>query len=639
MRFFTNKLQVQATNPNRGLLAHWAWAIPILFVVAALSMRQIDLYPPTADEFYSMYNVGWLVGGPYTPFDVIESLYNTSPNHVPGYFIILNAWGITGYSIASARILGIFFGLLNLAMCFRLARDFAGPVTGLFAVILIASNAYYNYYLAHARMYTLLMLLGGFILWLYFRILFQWRPVRRRDFLALGVAVFLFLHAHALSPAFMLVLAAFHLTFAARDRKWNHLALTVVMAALLSIPAYLVVVLRGIPLSQRDWDSYATSSWETIAAWLELATNGQPLLVAIPVLALALAIRHKLPRLARLEAILMLVFIHFVVLAVLSGISNYVNAGNIRYILPTFLLFALLMAIGIQALYRHRRFLSLLVILWPIAGIYFQLGADWKQFLAGRAHSFLNPPWQVISRMASDTKPNPLIIGYQIPTRLVDHVNRISLSQRQHYFDRAGLVTRFSPDPHDFNLTIRYNSLVSPRIWIMYRSSLTATDSIAEIESAITNYDYELCATRQAGVDTVILDYAWSILDCAEPDSQLDAHTALHEIQFFGSEVSSNGAKLNFVDRWSSTVDFVHEDYRMSYQLISPDWDNVAQVDIPLVHEAKLRQFAIDIGNIAPGNYRLMAILYNIHTGDRLAWNSRGADAQEVLLLTEVDIE
>lgn len=143
----------------------------------------------------------------------------------------------------------------------------------------------------------------------------------------------------------------------------------------------------------------------------------------------------------------------------------------------------------------------------------------------------------------------------------------------------------------------------------------------------------------QAGVDTVILDYAWAVLDCAELDSQLEARTALHEIHFFGAEVSANGSTLNFVDSWSATVDFAHEDYMMSFQLISAGWDNVAQVDLPLVHEGMPRQFSIDIGNVTPGNYRLMVIVYDKHTGRRLAWNDSGADPPELLPLADVVLE
>ncbi len=628
------------THARRGdLFTHWVWPIPILLVVASLSIREINLYPPTPDEFYSMYNSGWLVGGPFTPLDVIESLYNQSPNHVPGYFILLSVWGnLTFYDIASARLLGIFCGLLSIAVCFRLARDFAGPLAGMFSIIIISSNSFYSYYIPHARMYSLMLLLAGVVLWLYFRIMFQLRPARRRDYIALGSAVFLFMSVHVFSGVFLLVLAVFQLAFVTRDRRWYQLALTVAAAVLLAAPYYLIVVARGIPLSQSDWAKEATSAWDVIAAWLELASNGQPLLVAISVAGLALAAKERLPR---LDALVALVFIHLVVLGLLSETTRFTTTTNLRFLLPAFLIFLLLMAAGLRALYHYRRFLGISVMLWPVAGIFFQLGVDWELFLAGRVDSFLNPPWQVIARMASESEPNPLIIGYRISisSYWLDFPSRLNYSQRQHYFDRTGLSVYFSADAHDFNLTVRNNALVSPRIWVLSRSSITETEEIQEVDSAVANYNYELCGTIQAGVDAVILDYAWTVLDCAEPDSQLEARTALHEIHFFGANVSTNGSTLTFVDSWSATVDFAHEDYLMSFQLISADWDNVAQVDLPLVHEGILRQFSIDIGNVAPGNYRLMAIVYNKRTGSRLAWNDSGADPPELLPLADVVLE
>ena len=635
MNIFRYSLPDRASISERDVLAHWVWVVPILLVVAALGLRQIDLYPPTPDEFYSMHNAGWLVGGPFTPLDVIESLYNISPNHVPGYFILLSLWGnFTSYDIASARLLGIFSGLLSLAVFFRLARDFAGPAIGFFAVIIIASNAYYNFFIPHARMYSLMMLLGGLVLWLYLRIVFQLRNAQRRDYFALGAAIFVFLHVHSFSVAFLLVLAAFHLGFVAREQRWYRLSLTVLAASLLAGPAYLVVVTRGISLSLRDWGAAASSSWDNIATWLELATNGQPLLVMISVVGLLLAVQDKLPRLKTMCA---LVFIHFVVMSLLSDLTQYLITTNMRYLLPAFLIFALLMAAGIQAFYRyHWLLVGLLIMLWPIAGILFQLDASWNQFLAGRVFSFSQPPWQVIASMASDTESNPMIIGYGISDDLLEWSSRIDYSQRQHYFDNNGLGTNFSADPHEFKLAVRFNELNSPRIWVLYRHALIAEAEIQVDDSAISFYDYELCGMDQAGVDTVILDYAWSILDCSNPEKQLEARTAFHEFQFYGARVSADRSNLSFVDSWSSTGDIAHEEYRMSFQLISADWENVAQVDLPLVHEGMPRRFSIDITGVAPGTYRLMAIFYNIHSGERADWLDNETAPRTMLALQEV---
>ena len=155
-------MQVRAKNParrNRGdILACWVWVLPVLLAVAALSMRQIDLYPPTTDEFFSMFNSGWVINHPYSPTEVIQSLQDNSPNHTPGYFLLLSAWGnLTTFDVAIARVLTIFCALLALSIAYRLVRDFVAPVAGLFAVIIVASNAFYNFYIPHSRMYPLLL--------------------------------------------------------------------------------------------------------------------------------------------------------------------------------------------------------------------------------------------------------------------------------------------------------------------------------------------------------------------------------------------------------------------------------------------------------------------------------------------------
>ena len=76
----------------------------------------------------------------------------------------------------------------------------------------------------------------------------------------------------------------------------------------------------------------------------------------------------------------------------------------------------------------------------------------------------------------------------------------------------------------------------------------------------------------------------------------------------------------------------------MSYQLITSDWNNVAQLDLPLVHEGKLRLFSIDIANVPAGTYRLMAILYDKDSGERQDWLNSAGGLSNMLTLTEIVI-
>ena len=268
-------------NVKRDILSHWLWALPILLIVAALALRQIDLYPSTPDEFYSMYNTGWLVNGPYSPIDVMQSLQQYSPNHTPGYFILLSIWGnLIGYDLALGRILTIFFGLLSLAMGYRLARDFVAPAAGLFMLIVISSNTFYNFYYAHVRFYPLLVFISGIILWLYWRIMFRAKPPKTLDYFALFAAVFALENTHLFCATFLAALGIYHLLFAQKSRRWLAVTATVIAAVVLFLPAP-VNMMDGITRAIQKTPIQLASGMSLLDTLIRLLLNDQPALLII----------------------------------------------------------------------------------------------------------------------------------------------------------------------------------------------------------------------------------------------------------------------------------------------------------------------------------------------------------------------
>ena len=104
-----------------------------------------------------MYDSGWIVNVPYSLLDVADSIKRNAPANGLGYYFLLNLWGrLTTYDVALGRALGILCGLLSLSMVYRLGRDFVAPMAGLFGLVIVASNAFYNLYVPYVRMYSLL---------------------------------------------------------------------------------------------------------------------------------------------------------------------------------------------------------------------------------------------------------------------------------------------------------------------------------------------------------------------------------------------------------------------------------------------------------------------------------------------------
>ena len=625
-----------STEAQRSVLNHWVVALLVLLAVAALSMRQINLYPPTADEFYSMFNSGWLVNSPYSPLDVIESLHNFSPNHTPGYFVLLSIWGnLVSYDLAVGRVLGVFYGLLSIAVTYRLARDFVAPAAAIIAILILASNAFSNFYIAHVRMYMLLLLMAGVGLWLYLRLTEKVSVIKRSDYLAMGLAVFFFLSVHAFGAVFLLTLAIYHLLFVPRGRRWLALVITGAAASLCAAPWYVSVATRGISHSLSDWSAESSSSWDTLSTWLTLLTNGEPLLLALSIAGLALAVRNRrrLPR-----SIVLLVIIQTLLVGVLNVNGQYIATTNLRYLLPGFLLYALLMSAGLYYLYSARRLLGILAALWLIAGISFQAATAWKPYIAGRSHAFRDPPWQVIEGMAANRQPRPLVIKYQTSSGLLEFGVRIPYTQKQHYFDRQELELMSFDSPRLLESFVNNNAIVQPRIWILYNRNTLITDEIGGFNMSMLHLEYDFCKTTPLGTSWTLLAYSWKLLECDDIEHTPKSRNGLIDHHFYTAELRDEGSELYFAEAWYALADFPRDNFAMSYQLISADWDNVAQLDLPFVHEGRMHRFYIDISDVSPGAYRLMAIVYDKRTGERVNWIDNSGDMPQLLNLKEIVI-
>ncbi|MCY3781587.1 MAG: glycosyltransferase family 39 protein [Chloroflexi bacterium] len=626
-----------AAEQQRDFLSHWSIVLPILLLAAALSLRQIDLYPPTTDEFYSLYSSGWVVNSPFSPLDVIESLRQFGPDHVPGYFLLLSAWGnLVSYDLAIGRVLSIFCGLLSIAMIYRLARDFVAPAAASFAIIILASNAFYNYYYAHVRMYSLFVLMAGVVIWLYLRILETDKAPSRKDCLALGAAGLFSLSIHLFSIVFLLPIAIFHLLFAPRGPRWLAITLTGAGVFLLSAPWLVTIIANGLNASADEMAAYANGNWEILYNCLMLIGSGNLLLLAVSFAGIALAVNtgHLVPK-----SILMLVALQVLAIGIFhTAMPDIIGSTTgYRFLLPAFLPSALLMGAGIYYLYRYRRIFGILAVFWLVAGINFQSTAHWRQFIGGLDKAFSLPPWQVIARLAAEERPSPpLLIAINTPLESFSYNRRIPYSQRMHYFAPRGIELLSITDLPDLALHAANRAIDQRSIWILHEHRSLLPEDFDYVRSNMNRLDYDLCETIHVGASWSILAFYWDILECGDIEPASESRNAFINLQFYNARLSANGSRLYFVDSWSAAAQFSRDNFGLSYQLITTDWGNVAQLDLPLVHEGALRRFFINVDGVPPGSYRLMIILYDKQTGERIHWIDNPGDLPSMMELTEV---
>lgn len=622
---------------SKDIFGHWLWAVPILLIVAALAIRQVELYPPTQDEFYSMHNAGWLVNSSYSPIEIMQSLQQHSPDHIPGYFILLSIWGnLTAYDIVLGRIFTIFTGLLSLAMAYRLARDFVAPVAGLLMLIVVSSNVFYNYYIPFTRFYPLVVFITGIVLWLYLRIMFRVKSPKALDYFALFATVFALENIHLFCATFLAALGIYHLLFAPKNRRWLGISTAVVTAVAMFLPILIGMASR-IERAIQIKSSKPIDGMTALDAWFTVMLNDQPGLLIAVIAGLLLGFWHK-----RISAAsyLLLSIIFLLILTLTAEFSGFIRLVEMRYHLVNMLPFALAVTAGLYGLYSFRRWLGLFVLLWLVAGLYFHSGADWLQYIAGRQPwSPPLPPWQVISRLASRAAAEPVIVGYRLSRKGLELPTRRNYPQKNHYFDRHHIELKLFYTAEAFDNYTRQHTLVLPSVWVVYQTSSThALEEIDDRQMTLDNLNYQLCDTLNVAVDTVILQYTWGTLDCQAPQLKASYQNDMIDYQFYGAALDTAHSKLHFNDRWTARRDDAPSNYKMSYQLITSDWNNVAQLDLPLVHEGQLRLFSIDIGSVSAGTYRLMAILYDKGSGERQDWSNSTGDLSNMLTLTEIVI-
>ena len=81
--------------------------------------------------------------------------------HPPGYYLLLHGWArLAGLSEFSAAFLSLLFGVLLVALAYRLGRAVFGVRAGLLAALLVALSPFNLWYSQEVRMYTLGAVLG-----------------------------------------------------------------------------------------------------------------------------------------------------------------------------------------------------------------------------------------------------------------------------------------------------------------------------------------------------------------------------------------------------------------------------------------------------------------------------------------------
>jgi mannosyltransferase len=143
----------RAGGQGRAFQVEGMTLLPILVLAFALRIAGLGSGSLWYDETVSVHLAGKALAAlvAHTARDI----------HPPGYYLLLHPWlRLAGESEFAAAFLSLFFGLLLVALAYRLGRSVSGPQAGLWAALLVALSPYNLWYSQEVRMYTLGAALG-----------------------------------------------------------------------------------------------------------------------------------------------------------------------------------------------------------------------------------------------------------------------------------------------------------------------------------------------------------------------------------------------------------------------------------------------------------------------------------------------
>ena len=616
-------------------LRHWILAAAALAFVAAMSLPQIDRYVPALDSFQTLGNTGWFVGDGFGLGDTMRSVSSRSPNHGPLYFMALNQWGfVAGRELASGRMLSLYFGLLMMACVYRLTRETFGALAAGCAILLVASNVLYSHFYAYIRMYSLLGLLSGLTVWLYLRLDDRQRRPDRLEYAAFTAACLALISTHGFGLLFYGCMALAHVLVSRKDRRWLAVAASAALALLLYAPWLLGVLLPDLATGT-DQVHDPDSVWDVALACLDAFSNGSILLIAATYGGFAFA-RRGMAANSKVRWLVCTLAAFLLGAAIVTELTHTVSTGRMRYLIPGLLLAHVLAAAAIAGWVQRKRWIGLaLLALWLLSGALFAASGAWDDLVGGRANSYLLPPWHEMSRDLRTREDKPSLVVYRVAHRLLVTGTKFGLSQADYFFGRYGIVAAQTFDLPVLKRKLQDYALYEPYIWLVYQDEFVTQAEQLDIENFIHGLGYETCQTMQLSQDTTVLVYRWRALDCASPRRVASYETEALKYDFYGADIVDDALRLR--DSWQPAGESIPA-LHISWQLLDSDWKNVAQLDLPLRRAGKLRQFSIGIDDVAPGSYRLMAIVYNAETGARYAWRDNPGWVAELQQLTEIVI-
>ena len=575
------------------------------------------------DELYSLSNMG-VFATPYELSEVVDSLTEHSPNHVPLYFFLGARWaGLVGWSPLPMRFLSLLIGLLLIAWTYRFAADLLDRRTAATAALLLTTSGFVLMYFHEIRMYSLLLLLTVIQAWFYWR-LTSAKSARSWHWLSFVLTAAALLYTHVFSLFVFVGLGLRHLLYFSPIKRWFQVCAAWSLSALAFLP-YLPHYLRGA-LAERTIPALQDSALSAPQLASEL---GNILVNGIEVLWLPLALLAVLSiwrRRHRAMIQLAIVWAGIVLsLMLFNELFPLIDQRRFRFFLVSMPFFAILCA---NLLHTPRRWYFVLLpfmLVWIAGGLHIHsLGDSWTY--SGRTTIFTDIPplHRQAEALQSKTRELDKALGFS-QAKWVDWKLRHGKSIADYYYgvmlnrDHAFVISdgSASHSPEDLDKLIDDH----PYLVLVYNPAekpLNFDEVIAALEA-----EYSACNLLVEENDLVAQRFVYKTLACDREYEPIDYENGIRIIDKF-ADFDSEGQTVRIVTGWEVAEETQLQEYNVSIQVLTNDGQNVRQFGDEHLYNNVLKWYVAEVSTdgLPPGDYRAVVILYNRYSNAKIV----GAD-------------
>ena len=595
--------------------------LPVLLLGFALGAAQLNVDLLWVDEMATVSAIG-AENPPAGIAQIIETPLSASDtSHSPLYYMVLAGWSrLVGWSQVSLRYMSLLFGILSIAYTYRFTADAFDRRTAWLAALLFASNAIIIIYFHELRSYSLWLLLSIIHLRQYWHLAgsasagaFAWG-----GFFATTSAM---LYTHPFAPFVLLALGVHHIVMVAKDRRWWRVVIAWGAGVICFLP-YVPYVLSGISgaTASRSAQEEGLSSFQLLPILGNALANGLDLLWLGLLVAGGWALwRKRSPALLRL---LLMFAMMTLALLVFHAVDPFVSTRRLRYFVVAFAFAIMLSACVLTLAPRWHIVTTVFVIAWMISGYgVYRQAEHWKY--AGH-HSLLpaHPPLhRFADAMQGKTRPHEALLGFTQASFLNSGLH-YGFSTVDYYAETmlgvhgAFLWTGLAGNELRREFSRRLDDY--PHLTFVYEPhNLPA--NFEEVQALLAE-QYSACEVV-VDTDTVFARrYSYHTLACDRQPQPIDYVNGISIVDRF-ADFDRESQSIRVVSGWEVADDRQLDEYNVSIQIISTDWESYVQAPDRHLYDDVLTWFTVELptSDLTAGDYRVMVILYDHDTVKKVA--------------------